>query len=265
MGYTLFMPVFFPSRTVALELFGFSIHWYGVCYLVGFLLAYFLLPRLQKYRDLSLTVDQWSGVLTAAILGVLLGGRLGYVLFYDLSYFLHRPLQIFAVWNGGMSSHGGFLGVGIALLIFTRRKNIPLLPLLDCLVIPAAIGLALGRIGNLINGELFGTVTALPWGMRFPGVPGVRHPAQLYAVIKDLSIALLCVMHLRRSSFPPAGRTFALFLILYGILRFFLEYFRAQQYPVWQMAGLAFSRGQLLTVPIVLFGVGLWMWIRTKR
>jgi len=254
----------FPTRTVALELFGFAIHWYGILYLCAFLLAFFLLPRLQRFRNLSLSTDDWSAVLTACILGVLLGGRLGYVLFYEPLYFLRHPLQMFAVWNGGMSSHGGFAGVGIALLFVVRRKHIPLLPLLDILVIPAAIGLALGRIGNLINGELFGTITTLPWAVQLPGVPGVRHPVQLYAFTKDLFIALVCVLHLRRMQAPPYGRTFAYFLMLYAVLRFTAEYFRAQQYPVWQVAGIALSRGQLLTIPFLLLGAGVWVWIRTK-
>ncbi|MDD5751510.1 MAG: prolipoprotein diacylglyceryl transferase, partial [Candidatus Peribacteraceae bacterium] len=251
----------FPSRTVAIELFGWAIHWYGILYLCAFLLAFVLLPRLQRFRHLALSTDDWSAVLTACILGVLLGGRIGYVLFYEPLYYLRHPLQVFAVWNGGMSSHGGFAGVGIALLWVVRRRRIPLLALLDVLVIPAAIGLALGRIGNLINGELFGTVTLLPWGVQFPGVPGIRHPVQLYAVIKDLLLALVCMAHLRRWQAPPHGRTFALFLILYAVLRFAVEYFRAQQYPVWEVGWLALSRGQMLTIPLFLFGVAVWVWI----
>lgn len=263
--YTPGVIALFPSRTIALELFGFAIHWYGILYLCAFLLAFVLLPRLQHFRRLSLSLDDWSAVLTACILGVLIGGRLGYVLLYEPLYFFRHPLQIFAVWNGGMSSHGGFIGVGIVLLSITRRRHIPLLPLLDVLVIPTAIGLALGRIGNLINGELFGTLTALPWGVHVPDVPGVRHPVQIYAVMKDLFIALVCVLHLRRDQMPPYGQTFALFLMLYAVLRFLAEYVRAQQYPVWEIAGIAFSRGQLLTIPLLLFGIGMWIWIRTKR
>lgn len=257
---------FFPSRTIALSLFGFPVHWYGVMYLTSFLLAFLLLPRLQRYRHLALTTDDWSGILTGAVLGVLVGGRLGYVLFYDFAHYLASPFEVFEVWRGGMSSHGGFLGVGIAVLIVARQKNIPLLALFDLLVVPAAIGLALGRIGNFINQELYGTVTQVPWAVSIPGIPGLRHPAQLYAVTKDLFIALVCSLQLRRSAQTnrPGGTT-ALFLMLYGILRFLLEYVRAQEHSSFTIIGITLTRGQLYTIPIILLGVGLWVWILRKK
>jgi len=258
---------FFPSRTVALLLFGFPIHWYGIMYLVSFILALILLPRLQRYRHLSLTTDDWSGVLTGAILGVLVGGRLGYVLLYDPSYYLSSPFEILKVWKGGMSSHGGFLGVGIVTLIVSRRKHIPLLKLLDLLVIPIAIGLAFGRIGNFINQELYGNVTQVPWAVSVPGLSGLRHPAQLYAVLKDLIIALVCSLHLRRTQLTNLpGKTFSLFLILYGVLRFLVEEVRAQDFPPFEFFGIVFTRGQLYTIPILIAGIVLWIWVgRNKK
>ncbi|MDD4628528.1 MAG: prolipoprotein diacylglyceryl transferase [Candidatus Peribacteraceae bacterium] len=259
------MVSFFPSRTVALSLFGFSVHWYGIMYLLAFLLALVLLPRLQRYRHLALTTDDWSGVLTGAVLGVLIGGRLGYVLFYDLPFYFSSPLEILKVWKGGMSSHGGFLGVGIAMLIVSRQKRIPLLPLLDLLIVPTAIGLALGRIGNYINQELFGTVTSVPWAVSVHGFPGLRHPAQLYAVAKDLFIALVCFLQLRRTrQAGRPGKTLALFLILYGVLRFLVEYVRVQDYPTVEFFGIMLTRGQLYTIPIFLTGIFLWLWIRRR-
>src|SRR3989338_5319632 len=150
---------FFPSRTVAVEIFGLQIHWYGLMYLLGFVLTYYLLSRLFKYRNVNMNKDGIANLLSWGVLGVILGGRLGFVLFYEPSYYLSNPLDIVKVWQGGMSSHGGFLGVITVLIIYTRKKNIDLLSLLDLLVIPVAIGLALGRLGNFINGELYGFET----------------------------------------------------------------------------------------------------------
>ena len=246
----------FPSRAVAIDILGFGIHWYGLLYLAAFMLAWVLLPRLQRYRNLDLTSEEWADLLSWGVIGVVVGGRLGFVLFYEPSYFLDSPLRVFAVWEGGMSSHGGFLGVTLSLLWIVRKKGLPVLALADVIVVPVALGLMLGRLGNFINQELYGTVTSLPWGISIPGVEGLRHPTQLYAMLKDLVIAFACFAHL---SLPGStrGRTAAIFLILYGVLRFLLEYLRIQEYPLLPLP-LFFSRGQLLTLPIVVVGVPLW-------
>ncbi|MEK7122901.1 MAG: prolipoprotein diacylglyceryl transferase [Patescibacteria group bacterium] len=247
---------FFPSRPIALSVFGFDVHWYGILYLVAFVLAYLLVPRLQKYRGLPLTKDQWGDILTWSVIGVLLGGRLGYVLLYDPRYFLSHPLEIFAVWQGGMASHGGFLGVTLAFLYMSRKHKISLLALADIAVIPVAIGLALGRFGNFINQELYGTVTTLPWGMSFPGAEGLRHPTQLYAVGKDLFIALVCFLHLRMPA-RPKGQTAGIFLVLYGVLRFLLEFLRENTHSMFVLGGLELSRGQWYSVPVFAIGIGI--------
>lgn len=252
---------FFPSRSVAVEILGFGVHWYGLLYLTAFLIAWFLLPRLQRYRDLHLTKEDWADVLSWGVVGVIVGGRLGFVLFYEPEYFLSDPLRIFAVWEGGMASHGGFLGVTLALLHVTRRKHIPRWLLADILVVPVAIGLACGRLGNFINQELYGSVTTLPWGISIPGVDGLRHPTQIYAVLKDLFIALVCFLHLRRPTYV-AGRTLGLFLMLYGILRFIVEYYRIQEYGLLPLP-FYLSMGQLLTVPV--FAIGAFIWIMRGR
>ncbi len=250
--------MFFPSRTVALALGPLSIHWYGILYLLGFLIGVQLLPKLLRYRNISLSEKQRESLLLHVFLGVLVGGRIGYVLFYGFTFYAQNPFLILAVWQGGMSSHGGFIGVALMLLRFARRNHVPLLSLTDVLIVPVAIGLSLGRLGNLINAELYGTLTALPWGMEFPGVQGFRHPTQIYAILKDLFIASLCFMHLRSSS--SHGRTTALFLMLYAVLRFIVEAFRDQQYGHLVMIGLELSRGQLLTIPLFAIGVGIWLW-----
>lgn len=248
---------FFPTREVALSIGGFGIHWYGLLYFAAFIVAWFLLPRLQKFRDLSLSAEQWSSILSWAVIGVIVGGRLGYVLFYQPGYFLTHPLDIFAVWNGGMSSHGGFIGVSLALLWALRERKNELLKIGDVVVIPIAIGLALGRFGNFINQELYGTVTTLPWGIEIPGIEGLRHPTQIYAIIKDLFIAAVCFVHLRRRPFR-AGETLAIFLMLYGVLRFIVEIFREQSGMIFGVL----SEGQVLTVPVFVVGVVLWWRMR---
>lgn len=256
----------FPSRTVAFDLFGFGIHWYGLLYLLAFIIAWWLLPRLQKFRALSLTSDDWAGILSAAVIGVILGGRLGFVLFYEPTYFWMHPLEIVAVWKGGMSSHGGFIGVAIALLIALRKRTWrEIFAIADVVVIPVAIGLGLGRLGNFINQELYGTVTTLPWGMAFPGADGLRHPIQFYELAGDWLTAALCFWHLRSTARTfLAGRTTALFLLLYGVLRFCIEFVRAQEYPLTHIGVLTLTRGQVLTVPVFLVGVILW-WKQEAR
>jgi len=262
-GYTDSVISFFPSREVAVSLFGFGIHWYGILYIVAFLIAFLLLPRLQGERGLALLRDDWSAVLTSGILGVLIGGRLGYVLFYHPVYFALHPLEIAFVWKGGMSSHGGFLGVGIAFLLAARKHRIPFLALLDLAVIPGAIGLALGRVGNFINLELYGTVTTLPWGITISGVEGLRHPVQLYAVAKDLLIAVICLWHLRRTRNLRPGGTFAVFLMLYGFLRFLVEFVREPDSPLLSFSSFTLTCGQLYTLPFML--IGMILWVRWRR
>ncbi len=250
----------FPSRAVAFELFGFGVHWYGLLYLASFLLAFWMLPRLQRYRDLNLTRDEWSDLIAAAIIGVVVGGRLGYVFFYDPRYYATHLIEILQVWKGGMASHGGFIGVTVALLWSLRGKtNDVTLRIADVVVIPITIGLGLGRIGNFINQELYGTVTRLSWGMQFPGAEGLRHPIQLYDFGLMMIIAAILFWNLKYSSrvilsSSKDGKNCALFLLLYGIVRFLLEFIREQHGVFWW--GL--SEGQWLTIPIVVAGVWLW-------
>jgi len=244
----------FPTRQIALEILEFSIHWYGLLYLVAFLLAYHLVFKLQHYRSLELDKEAISSLLSWAIGGVIIGGRMGYVLFYEYAYFSQNTFEVLAVWNGGMSSHGGFIGVAIALTIALNKRGIPLLPFLDVITVPIALGLACGRFGNFINWELYGTVTDVPWAMAIPGVEGLRHPTFFYALAKDLLIAAVCFRHLKLS-YPRPGETFAIFLLLYGALRFIVEYFREQPYGWFDLGVLSFSRGQILTLPIIIIGL----------
>lgn len=251
------MITFFPSRTIALSIGIVDIHWYGLMYLFGFLIGAWLVSRLQKYRQLQLSSAEQESLFLSVFLGVLLGGRLGFVLFYGGTYYLENPLEILAVWHGGMSSHGGFVGVLLALMLFTRKKGISLLALGDVLAVPIAIGLALGRLGNFINGELYGTLTDAPWGLVLLGADGLRHPTQLYAMLKDLLIAAVCMRLLVWSASRPNARGLVAswFLILYAILRFLVEIYREQPYGYTEVAGALLSRGQLLTLPILALGI----------
>lgn len=191
------------------------------------------------------------------MLGVIVGGRLGYVFFYDAAYFLGHPLKIFAVWEGGMASHGGFIGVAVALLWVMRRLDwTQKWAIADLAALPAAIGLGLGRIGNFINQELYGVIADGRWGMHFDGVEGLRHPVQLYDAFAQWGIALLLFILLIRGAFRDTpGRLFGLFLILYGVVRFLLEYVREQHGVLFHAVDMVLSKGQLLTVPLLIIGV----------
>ncbi len=254
---------FFPTRTIALQLGGYAVHWYGVLYVLAFLIGFLLLPRLQKRCGLVLSTDDQLFIVVAAMLGVIVGGRLGYVLFYEPSYFVQHPGEIFQIWRGGMSSHGGFIGVAAALYVISRLLKVRFWQLTDLVVVPVAIGLALGRLGNFINQELHGTITNLPWGMSFPGVPGRRHPVQLYAAAKDVLIAAVCFLWLQKQRPYRPGEVTSLFLLLYGALRFLLEFVRAQEYPPISFGAVILTRGQFLTLPLLL--IGAWLWFASRQ
>ena len=254
----------FPSRTVVLSIGSFGIHWYGIMYLIAFALALFLIPRLQKYRSLDLSKDTITTLVTWSIVGVIVGGRLGYVLFYEFSYFIQTPLDIFAVWKGGMSSHGGFIGVTLALYYAMRKNNVPILPFLDVITVPVALGLACGRLGNFINLELYGTVTDLPWAIAIPGVEGLRHPTQIYAVIQDVIIAAVCFVFLRNAKYI-SGIAFSVFLMMYAVLRSVVEVFRVPTHSLIDLQFMTITRGQLLSVPILIIGLVIFFALILKQ
>jgi phosphatidylglycerol:prolipoprotein diacylglycerol transferase len=255
----------FPTRQIALSIGPLDVHWYGLMYILGFLVGLPVLRHLLRYRDLSLTDKQLESLVLHVFFGVILGGRLGFVLFYGGMEYVQHPLEILKVWNGGMSSHGGFLGVILALVLFTRGNMTVFRKIADVLAVPIAIGLAFGRLGNLINGELYGTMTTLPWAMSFPGAEGLRHPTQIYAMLKDLFIALVCFLHLR-GSWPAyrCGSTIGVLLCLYAVLRFLVEYVREQALAPIDVLWFELSRGQLLTLPLLLLGL-IVLWCTRKR
>lgn len=234
------MFAFFPTREIVFQAFGFDVRWYGVLYVAAFALALYLLPRLQRYRGLQLTFEDWLVVVTWAAVGVVVGGRLGYVVLYAPRYFIAHPFEAFALWQGGMASHGGFVGVGVALWLVCRWYRWNMWQVLDVAMVPVALGLALGRLGNWINNELY-----------------VSTFAHVAVIAKDLFIALVAYGYLRWGARWP-GVVVGLFLLLYGVLRFLTEYLRFQDYPL--VFGL--TRGQLFTLPIVVVGglLVIWRW-----
>ncbi len=240
-----------------------AVRWYGLMYLLGFACAYFIIRYLAKLRDLPLKTEGISDLLFYGIIGVVLGGRLGYVLFYNPAYYIRHPLHAFAVWEGGMSFHGGLLGVIVAALIFCLRRNLPILLTGDILVTSATVGLGLGRLGNFLNAELWGRVTEVPWGIVFPGAgPEPRHPSQLYEAFLEgpVLLGLLWLLHRRRVT---AGIPFFVFFLAYGIFRFSVEFFRQPDAHLGFLWGGA-TMGQLLSLPMILFGlVGLYIRIRS--
>lgn len=231
-----------------------SVRWYGMMYLLGFVAAYALINHLSRLRNLDLSKDGVSDLLFYGVLGVVLGGRIGYVLFYNPAQYFSRPLEIFAVWQGGMSFHGGLIGVVVAVVLFCRRRKLPILLTGDVLVASSTLGLGFGRIGNFINGELWGRVTDLPWAMVFPGGgPLPRHPSQLYeAVLEGLVLSvILYLLHRRKVA---EGVPFFSFFIGYGLFRFLVEFVRQPDAQLGFLWGGA-TMGQVLSLPMILFGL----------
>ncbi|PLY12118.1 MAG: prolipoprotein diacylglyceryl transferase [Desulfuromonas sp.] len=240
-----------------------AVRWYGLMYLVGFIAAYNIMLSLARYRQLSIDKDDIADFLFYGVLGVVLGGRLGYTIFYNSDYYLHHPLEIFYVWQGGMSFHGGFLGVIVACALFCLRRRIEILSFADILATATPIGLGCGRIGNFINGELWGRPTDLPWGMVFAGgglVP--RHPSQIYQALLEgvVLFTVLWWLHRRR---VRSGVPCFMFFLLYGVFRFVVEFVREPDAHLGLLWG-GMSMGQWLSMPMMLIGsLGLlWLWRR---
>ncbi len=247
---------------VALAIGPFAIHWYGLMYVTGFL-AFLGLGRWQiKYRTWhGWTEKMLDDALFYGALGVVLGGRIGYVLFYQPSYFFSHPVEVFAVWQGGMSFHGGFLGVLVAMWIFARQYDFKSpkewLRIMDFVAPLVPIGLGAGRMGNFINGELWGRVADSPIGMIFPKVDALpRHPSQLYEFTLE-GILLFLILWIYAAKPRATGAISALFLIGYGCFRFSVEFTREPDNYLGLLS-LGLSMGQWLSVPMILIGV--WMW-----
>lgn len=279
---------------VSFEVLGttFALRWYALAYITGLLIGWRLVLRMIAVPRLwlpgpPLDAEQVERLLTWVILGVIFGGRLGFVLFYQPDYYLSHPLEIVKVWEGGMSFHGGFLGVAIAMLAFCLKERAPILSVADLLAAATAPGLFLGRIANFINAELWGRPTTLPWGVAFPGEAAqacaglgeicVRHPSQLYeAALEGLVLfGLLSVLVWRRGWLHWPGAVTGAFLAGYGAARFIVEFVRqpdaqfvTEGNPLglaWQIGDYGLTMGQFLSLPMILCGLALILWRRGRE
>ncbi|WP_302173371.1 prolipoprotein diacylglyceryl transferase [uncultured Hydrogenophaga sp.] len=249
---------------VALQLGPVAIHWYGLTYLAAFVL-FVVLGRLRLKHEpfASLREPAWSArdvedILFLGVLGVVAGGRIGYCVFYQPGYYLQHPLEVFAVWQGGMSFHGGLIGVLLAMVWFARSRSRPFLQVMDFVAPCVPTGLAAGRLGNFLNGELWGRVAdpSLPWGMVFRGAGDLpRHPSQVYQfLLEGLLLFVLLWLYARK---PRAtGQVSAMFLLGYGVFRFVAEFFREPDAHLGLLS-LGMSMGQWLCIPMILAGLAL--------
>ncbi len=250
---------------VAISLGPVKIHWYGLMYLAGFL-AFLWLGKLRARQDyIFVKPEQVSDMLFYGVLGVVLGGRIGYVLFYNLPQFFQDPLLLLKIWQGGMSFHGGLLGVIVAMWIYQKKQGWGFWKTMDFVAPTVPIGLCFGRIGNFINGELWGRVTDMPWGMVFPfGGPLPRHPSQLYQALLE-GVVLFVILWLYSSKPRPVGAVSGLFLMGYGVFRFGVEFVREPDAHIGYLAFDWFTMGQLLTLPMIIAGLALILWAYTSK
>ncbi len=237
-----------------------SVRWYGMMYLVGFLFAMWLANRRADKSEGAWTREQVSDLLFAGFLGVVIGGRVGYVVFYNFDMFLADPLYLFKVWTGGMSFHGGLLGVISAMIWYARKNGRTFFGVADFVAPLVPFGLGMGRLGNFMNSELWGRVTDVPWAFVFPnGGPLPRHPSQLYEMALE-GVVLFFILNWFIKKPRPLGSVSGLFLAGYGTFRFLVEYVREPDAQLGLLLGGIASMGQLLSLPMIVLGVLMMVW-----
>jgi phosphatidylglycerol:prolipoprotein diacylglycerol transferase len=251
---------------VLIKLGPIAIRWYGLMYVLGLIAAFFMIKARAAQRQVALTLDDLHDLILYAAIGVILGGRLGYTLFYNLPYYLDHPAKLLAIWEGGMSFHGGLIGVMVAVWVFCRRKGYAFYTIADLATPAVPIGLGLGRLGNFINGELFGRATDVPWCMVFDktgGGPVCRHPSQLYEALLEGVVLFTFIWALGRRP-RPAGTLFWAFMTGYAACRIFVEFFREPDAHLGLLAGLL-SMGQVLSAPMLLLGLFMLAIVQRKQ
>lgn len=238
---------------VFLRLGPLEFRWYGLMYIIGFTAAYFIIKTRAARKGVLLTSELLSDIVFMIAMGIVLGGRAGYILFYNLAWYLANPLKVFAVWEGGMSFHGGMIGGALAAVYICRKHSLGIMQMADVIAPSIPVGLFLGRIGNFINGELYGRVTDLPWGVVFPaGGLAPRHPSQLYEAFLEGICLFLATVTADRFK-PPQGALFWTVIAGYGLFRFLVEFFREPDQQLgflWMGA----TMGQLLSLPMLVLG-----------
>ena len=248
---------------IAIQIGPLAVHWYGLMYVLAF--ALFIILGRVRIKQPHIAVLGWKkedldDMLFYGMLGVVIGGRLGEVLFYRPEYFMHNPLEIFMVWHGGMSFHGGFLGVILAMYLWSRKAGRNLFDVLDFIAPLVPLGYAAGRLGNFINAELPGRIApdSLPWAMQWPGIPYPVHPSPLYQMLID-GILVFIILWLYARKQRPRMAVGAMFTLLYGCARFFTEYFRT---PDWEVVwlGVPITSGQMLSLPMIVGAIALLVW-----
>ena len=248
---------------IAIQIGPLAVHWYGLMYVLAF--ALFILLGRVRIKQPHIAVLGWKkedldDMLFYGMLGVVIGGRLGEVLFYRPEYFMHNPLEIFMVWHGGMSFHGGFLGVILAMYLWSRKAGRNLFDVLDFIAPLVPLGYAAGRLGNFINAELPGRIApdTLPWAMQWPGIPYPVHPSPIYQMLVD-GILVFIILWLYARKQRPRMAVGAMFTLLYGCARFFTEYFRT---PDWEVVwlGVPITSGQMLSLPMIVGAIALLVW-----
>ncbi|WP_219114619.1 prolipoprotein diacylglyceryl transferase [Janthinobacterium sp. UMAB-56] len=248
---------------IAIQIGPLAVHWYGLMYVLAF--ALFIILGRVRIKQPHIAVLGWKkedldDMLFYGMLGVVIGGRLGEVLFYRPEYFMHNPLEIFMVWHGGMSFHGGFLGVILAMYLWSRKAGRNLFDVLDFIAPLVPLGYAAGRLGNFINAELPGRIApeSLPWAMQWPGIPYPVHPSPLYQMLVD-GILVFIILWLYARKQRPRMAVGAMFTLLYGCARFFTEYFRT---PDWEVVwlGVPITSGQMLSLPMIVGAIVLLVW-----
>lgn len=256
----------FSRFIFSINLFGLQINatWYGFMYALGFLIGYLFLIYWSKTKKITLTYDDIFDLIIYVFFGVILGGRIGYVLFYNLPYYIENPSKIFAVWEGGMSFHGGLIGVIVAVWVYSLVKKLNLFDVLDVISILVPIGLGLGRIGNFINQELYGRVAyGVPWAMIFPTDPQrlPRHPSQLYEFFLE-GICLFTIMWLTKDKKLPVGVRASIFGIGYASFRIIAEFFREPDPQIGYILGFI-TMGQILS--LIMLVIAIWLFFYFKR
>ena len=245
-----------------------TVRWYGIAYVLGFIFAALLMKHIAKRWNLKFNSDALLTIICCVIVGVIVGARVGYCLFYGNGYYFEHPLEFLAFHQGGMSFHGGLIGALLSGIVAARLTGIPYLTLADMGAIVAPVGLFLGRCANFINGELWGDYTDLPWGVVFGGAAGQfpRHPSQLYeALLEGVLLFVILIVLSRKMPPRPRGTFIGVFFVVYGVCRFLIEFVRQPDAQLGYLYGDWLTMGQVLSVPLIVAGIVVVIWATAKR